>query len=286
MPTAVYVCCALEGSDSLTPSGVTALSILLSRRHRELSYLQRVLTLLMAKERASSQLYMQFSKLGICHQPKNARRMMDTLSEHELRKIASRLPDGYLFRVVGDNCDYQVGVREMRVDHRTKDKHCFNIMAISDRMKHDTLDGSKPSGSPEDVKFAPSPEDLQDLRSDFAVLSGRVLCRHFPFLKRFAELADSSIKCRYQEELKQPSVVTSIGLLDKNEAKHGDMVDIMRFLQHQVRISQGACFDSDHPQDLVWERICSLLSNLSPLALTGKRNDHFAICRKSVWFTY
>ena len=108
----------------------------------------------------------------------------------------------------------------------------------------------------------------------------------FPIPEGFAELADSFHQMSLPRRSEAASVVTSLGLLEKNEAKHGDMVTSCALSAPGTYFHRGACFDSDHPRDLVLERICSLLSNLSPLALTGKRNDHFAICRKSVWFTY
>ena len=99
----------------------------------------------------------------------------------------------------------------------------------------DHLSSSQPSGKLADVSFAPTKVELKNVRADFAVLVGRILCSHFQFLQPFLQIVQKPVYCRYAKELSQPSVIVSLGVLDKNEAKHSDMTDILRFVQREVR---------------------------------------------------
>ena len=108
MPVTIRFMQAVSGRSDVNPPLCMALSMLLTQRQREVTFLQRLVTLLLAKERASKQTYLELSRLGLCQQPENALALMDRLAEHSKEKLLKKLHDGFQFRVVGDNVDFQV----------------------------------------------------------------------------------------------------------------------------------------------------------------------------------
>ena len=139
-------------------------------------------------------------------------------------------------RVVGDNLDFHVGVRQtrldhratdnhwcstlvicdrvlllqMRLDHRATDNHWFNMLVICDRVLLWHLDATKPVGDLVDISISPTQEELHSLHLDLATLAGRVLCKNFHFLRPFRGIVDPSIPCKYAAETQQKSAVASL----------------------------------------------------------------------------
>jgi len=73
----------------------------------------------------------------------------------------------------------------MRVDHQTKSLHYFNTFAVQDGIStHDLPEQhmSQPSLSLHD--FLPSNDDYNTLRSHFAVLITRILCRNVEYFQK------------------------------------------------------------------------------------------------------
>ena len=138
-------------------------------------------------------------------------------------------------RVVGDNLDFRVGVRQMRLDHRATDNHWFNMLVVCDRVLLGHLDATKPVGDLAGISISPTQDELKSLRSDLATLAGRILCKRFHFLRPLRGIVDASIPCEHAAEMQQKSTVASLGVLDLNEASHSDMAEIIRYVQQQVR---------------------------------------------------
>lgn len=114
------------------------------------------------------------------------------------------------YRLVGDNLDKNVKPREMRVDHQTLSLHFFHSYAIPDRV--DISDFSSkikiPDISTIDLdKFFPSRSDECVLKKNIAVLIGRVLVKHIPYLKKFG--LERHIQHEFSEEMARKSEVVS-----------------------------------------------------------------------------
>jgi len=97
---------------------------------------------------------------------------------HDLSKLS--------WKLVGDNLDLTVKVRDMRVDNPNQAHHFFHTIAVQDRIATDHLDDTKPqclASTLEVSNFVPSLSDKQQLCSDFVVLVARIIASEFAEFK-------------------------------------------------------------------------------------------------------
>ena len=124
----------------------------------------------------------------------------------------SSTPAVSTFKIVGDNIDKHVKPREMRIDAQASSLHYFNIYAVQDRLDVSSLPDDAalpalPSVRYEDV--LPNHDDDIALKTNFAVLIGRVLKKHMPFFATYGSGLESHIKHVYYKEMAQKSKVVS-----------------------------------------------------------------------------
>lgn len=108
--------------------------------------------------------------------------------------------------------DKHVKPREMRIDAQASSLHYFNIYAVQDRLDVSSLPDDAalpdlPSVRYEDV--LPNHDDDIALKTNFAVLIGRVLKKHMPFFATYGSGLESHIKHVYYKEMAQKSKVVS-----------------------------------------------------------------------------
>ena len=135
-------------------------------------------------------------------------------------------------RVVGDNLDFRVGVRQMWLDHRATDNHWFNMLVVCDRVPLGHMHATKPVGDL--VGISPTQDELKSVRSIWLHWQGASCASAFTFLRPFRGIVDASIPCEHAAEMLQKSTV-ALGVLDLNEASHSDMAEVIRCVQQQVR---------------------------------------------------
>lgn len=117
-------------------------------------------------------------------------------------------------KLVGDNIDWTVHPRFVRIDQQTQSIHCFNCYAVKDRVDLSSLSDvppdSQPSMSEVISKVFPSAHEESVMHDDFAVLLARMLCTHMSYFKEtFADVIDWHISHRYSPEMSTKSDVVS-----------------------------------------------------------------------------
>ena len=116
------------------------------------------------------------------------------------------------FKIVGDNIDKHVKPREMRIDAQATSLHYFNIYAVQDRLDMTSLPDDAAMPDLSSVRFEdvlPDHDDDIALKTNFAVLVGRVLKKHMPFFATYGSGLESHIKHVYYKEMAQKSKVVS-----------------------------------------------------------------------------
>lgn len=137
------------------------------------------------------------------------------------------------FKFVGDNVDKHFNVRDIRSNHRGKMVNMYSLLLVSAR----TLGSTSMSGSTGDLKslqakgFLPSKDDVHKIKLNLTVLIGRILCTYIKCLQPFLDLLPQHIPHKYYTEMAKVSETHFLDVLQKNEAKASDMIDIMTTMQ-------------------------------------------------------
>ena len=115
-------------------------------------------------------------------------------------------------KLVGDNVDKGIKPREMTEDAQAQSLHYFNGYAVENRIQIEGLEDNPclPDFDSFDMKkILPTSADLKAIKSNFGILIGRVLKKHFKFFSEFATGVVKHIKHDHYEEMSQKSVVVS-----------------------------------------------------------------------------
>lgn len=114
------------------------------------------------------------------------------------------------WKLVGDNLDLTVKVRDMRQDNQNESYHFFHTIAVEDRIDTSHLESSKPQQLASQLitsDFVLSSTDYNCLREDFIVLVARVLVHEFEQFKFLADGVRSHIPHKFSEQMASKSTV-------------------------------------------------------------------------------
>lgn len=118
----------------------------------------------------------------------------------------------YGMKLVGDNIDWTIHPRFVRIDQQTQSAHYFNCYAVLDRIDLSSLSDVLPRMQPnmKEVisKVFPNAHEESVMHDDFAVLLARMLCSHMTYFREtFADVIDWHIQHRYSAEMSTKSEV-------------------------------------------------------------------------------
>lgn len=115
-------------------------------------------------------------------------------------------------KLVGDNIDKHIKPRDMREDAQAQSLHYFNSYAVKDRLSIEGLEDSPclPDFASFDMKrILTTSKDHEAIKSNFCILVGRVLKKHFKFFSTFATGVVKHTKHKHYEEMSKKSEVVS-----------------------------------------------------------------------------
>ena len=121
------------------------------------------------------------------------------------------------FKIVGDNLDKNIKPRHQTLLHKTQSLHYFNVYAIKDRVDLSQLSDVPPTVDIEAITMdtvLPTPEDLDQLLTNFAVLAGRILVAYIPVFATIPSLAKDHIQhCFSRQMSEQSKVVRDLAIM-------------------------------------------------------------------------
>ena len=175
-----------------------------------------------------------------------------TMSNHA---ISSQIPESYLvetaqhnmqsrhlFQITGDNVDLEIKAKHMTLVRRNKSLHWFNMVATDERVYPPCAlrnDGPRRSILDcQDVEFFPSLTEYEFLREEFAVLLARVIVEYLPAFNLCKQSVQDHIQRDHMFETKQKSQRHCLGLLELNENKQQDMVEILQYIHNKYLPSE------------------------------------------------
>ncbi|XP_066926091.1 uncharacterized protein [Clytia hemisphaerica] len=153
---------------------------------------------------------------------------------------SGNIPRPPKFVLVGDNLEYKVVRRHITTTKQNIDHHMFNIMGVKNRVNASVeLEGIKqpPIESKLDIdlsNYFPNRDDECNLISEFSTLVFRDLTQYREDMSCMKNHLQSVIPHDHMEETKQKSEITSLGILNKNENKTEDIIEIMKDLHTMV----------------------------------------------------
>lgn len=119
------------------------------------------------------------------------------------------------FKIVGDNVDFNVTPRRMRVDKQTESRHYFHSYALRDRICISSLPAVRPQSCLQHPNIRaesllPTPSDDDAIITNLKVLFGRILCENLSFFEKcFEDLVPSHINHRRSSEMSLKSDIVS-----------------------------------------------------------------------------
>lgn len=159
---------------------------------------------------------------------------MDVLSQSHTVPLKKWLEVGDIIKLWFDNVDKQSKVRDLRSDNKGRMMHMVSVLAGKSRtpapdLPHGSRNLSLLDGLP--VKFfMPRPTDVSAVKDNLVHIISRVLTHHIAGLAPLAKVVPKHILHKYSREMSQKSEVYTLDVLMKNEAKHSEMIDILRTL--------------------------------------------------------
>ena len=194
------------------------------------------------------------------------------LSKHHAVPLQKWLSEGEVFKFVGDNFDRKRVVRDIRSDHHGELTHMYSLLVVKGRVKPPQMcqqfDASRLIKIPL-KSLLPNRSDVSMIQSNLKVLVSRVLCKYLKSLSRAAGTIPQHILHTHSTDMSSKSEVAVLDVLHKNEAKHSDMLEIMKeqqaylgdkyvgtvlsggdqLTQERQRCSKQHMMDADTPTD-------------------------------------
>ena len=187
-------------------------------------------------------MYTRLNHVGVCASYSKTLRLNETCSEFHACPVEKWITDGCCFKFWGDNIDKKQSVRDERSDRRSWMIHMYSILAGRSRLSKTQLSKSGsvcPLVDVPNASFLPTNDDIAAIRRNLRVIVCRNLTKYFEELTPFANAVPEIVPHRYMEEMSRKSDVAIMDVLMKNEAKSGDMLDIMSALMSYLPSNFG-----------------------------------------------
>ncbi|CAG2202794.1 unnamed protein product [Mytilus edulis] len=139
------------------------------------------------------------------------------------------------FQIVMDNLNMMTKVRHKTEDTSNKMHNLVHALAVQDRVSADDLEECVPQADiltiPNEA-FLPSKVDYTQLNQEYNILIQRVLVENIIELKECKEFVIYHIPHQFSKESRKKSCVIPLGILEKDENKTEEMIEIIEHL-HQ-----------------------------------------------------
>ena len=180
------------------------------------------------------QVYARLNHLNFCLSYPATLRLVEEVSKLHTVPLKQWIQDGQVLKFWGDNVDKKRKVRDLRSDHQGKMLHMFSMLVGQSRTPAPYLPcvghGCDLAIVPPEF-FLPSSDNVEKVKVNLVTLVSRVLTQYFPALVLLAKVVPKHIPHHYTEEMSKKSEVFVLDVLMKNEAKHQDMIEIMKTYQ-------------------------------------------------------
>ena len=185
------------------------------------------------------QLLSRMNKLGITQSPWSKLQLLDKCAEVSETQIVEALKKNPVCKITGDNLDVFVRTQHQSSDKQHKDMHLFTSNIIISRLPIFYSEGDICDVRPKDLDIKPehfilSATERGHLLDSYAVLVGRMMCKHLVAFKWLESVLPQHMKHTLSEVMQEKSKVFPLPILMKNESRYEDCVDILDSYEDQL----------------------------------------------------
>ncbi|XP_020611971.1 uncharacterized protein LOC110050397 [Orbicella faveolata] len=141
-----------------------------------------------------------------------------------------------LFRLVGDNIDYEIQARVQSQQHKNRSIHWTHQFAVLDRVQDPNLDSQRSQKKVGDIQLAEIlPDRIVQTRlvRNWAVIVSRVITKYLPPFQSFQDVVVRHIPHKYSKEMSQQSDSCFLGMQFLNPNVAGDMAQLLQHNQEK-----------------------------------------------------
>ena len=247
--SAVLRACTGKGSESRNGDNekhvVAAASCLLKSHNPQMSCLPYIVSIALYHAGAKKRTYKRLNRMGLAMSHRMTLVKIDELAKRNDKKLLQWKSDVQVFssaghvapyQITGDNLDLEIRTKVMTLSRQNKSLHWFNMVATKERVYNSIATGSQQQPSILSLdpgQFLSSASDDTQLRSNFVELTMRVLCQNLKDLRDFTHSVIDHIPHKYSNESAEQSEQVLLGILELNENKQKDMIDIIRIINNK-----------------------------------------------------
>ena len=147
-------------------------------------------------------------------------------------KLIETIKAGKKFRIVGDNINFYVGVRDERKGRHGKMMHYFGSAILVRDLAFPDLDSTDgPQLQLHEITAAvllPEASEIDSLIEDYAYLAMKVAAKKIPFFSFLGRELPTHLTDIHSEQLRKTTLVIPLPCIPRNEQYGGDVIEILR----------------------------------------------------------
>ena len=132
-----------------------------------------------------------------------------------------------LFRLVGDNIDYEIHAWVQSQKHKNRSIHWTHQFVVLDRVQDPTLDCQRSQKKVGDIQLAeilPNQHVQARLVRNWAFIVSRIITKYLPPFQSFQDVVVRHIPHKYSEEISQKSNCVSLPVFFIRQEVHSHQV--------------------------------------------------------------
>jgi len=196
------------------------------------------------------QVFDRLEPVGICLSYCCTERVIDGIRVDFDKSVVEAVKEGKTIRLVGDNVNLSVGVRDERSNRHGKMLNYFGSAVLIHKFQFPTASHDEPQRDYRALKPAdllPSTNDVECLIEDYVHMTMHIAVKHIAYFSYLKDMIPRYLVDDEMHQLKQKTEVIPLSVLPKNEQKYGEVVDILRYYETMIaNVYQKAGKDMDN----------------------------------------